>query len=186
LEALSGADTDVFSGADSIVARLDTLEKKIADESPLTVSRLPNAPSEAFNKKDQTGNQKDQTGTQKSITDNPAPERVSESSNLTAEGQSELEILIDTFPREKLLAAVKKQEASAMSKPGWLRRALSKHIKVRTDEAVDPYKTIDAAEAALGAGDITAALAYIQKLNPPVRTSIAEWTQAAKKIAAQQ
>ncbi|MCF6275750.1 MAG: hypothetical protein L3J05_08310, partial [Robiginitomaculum sp.] len=101
---------------------------------------------------------------------------------IKTEQQSALAVLIDTFPRAKMLAAVKAQETSKANKPGWLRRALSKHIKVRDGEAVDPYMEIAAAEAALKGGDIPAALAHIKKLNPPVRTSAAEWVQAAKKV----
>ncbi len=102
---------------------------------------------------------------------------------IKTEHQSALAVLIDTFPRAKMLAAVKAQETSKANKPGWLRRAMSKHIKVRDGEAVDPYTAIDAAESALKDGDIPAALAHIKKLNPPVRTSAAEWVQAAKKSA---
>jgi len=98
-------------------------------------------------------------------------------------GQAALDVLINTFPRAKMLAAVKAQEKTASKKAGWLKRALSKHIRVGNDNAPDPYDTINAAEAALRNGHVTAALEQIAHLNPPVRTSAAEWMQAAKKAA---
>jgi len=95
--------------------------------------------------------------------------------------QTPLNILIETFPREKLLVAVQAQGVLSQKKPGWLRRALRKHVKVRDEVTLDPYATIDAAEAALKQGRIQDALDNIAKLNPTVRTAAAEWVRAAKK-----
>ncbi len=95
--------------------------------------------------------------------------------------QTSLNILMDTFPREKMLAAVKAQEVLVQKKPGWLRRALRKHIKVRENVTPDPYIAIDAAETALKEGRVQAALDIIATLNPAVRASAADWVRAAKK-----
>lgn len=106
-----------------------------------------------------------------------------ESTAIEEQEQDPLEILIDTFPRAKMLAAVKVQEKLSSEKPGWLKRTLSKHIRVGNDDAPDPYAIIDAAQAALKSGHVSDAVNQISKLNPPVRTSAAEWVQAAKKAA---
>jgi len=92
-----------------------------------------------------------------------------------------LNILIDTFPREKMLAAVLAQEALAKKKPGWLRRTLRKHIKVREQDVSNPSLAITAAEKALNEGRIQDALDSIAKLNPTVRAAAANWVRAANK-----
>ncbi|MBL4853423.1 MAG: hypothetical protein JKY25_04205 [Robiginitomaculum sp.] len=92
-----------------------------------------------------------------------------------------LNILMDTFPREKMLAAVLAQEKLAGKKPGWLRRTLRKHIKVREDGGPDPHSAISAAETAVNEGRIQDALDIIARLNPTVRAAAAEWVRAANK-----
>lgn len=183
LEAMSGENADVFKGENSIASRLDGLEKNMEDVQRLSATDTPidtpnvdvpngasalSSPVEAV-----------EPTTKTSIDENKIPAIPP----VDTEEQSALAILIDTFPRDKMLAAVKAQETSSASKPGWLKRALSKHIKVSNEENIDPYATIDAAEAALKDANITSALEHIAKLNPPVRTSAAEWVQAAKKAA---
>lgn len=102
----------------------------------------------------------------------------------TAQDQKRaLQVLIDTFPRTKMLEAVKAQEVIASKKPSWLQRTLSRHVKVRDDDQIDPTALIDEAETALRQGEITQALEIIAKLNPPVRSIAADWTMAAKKAA---
>lgn len=94
-----------------------------------------------------------------------------------------LQALIDSFPRAKMLEAVHAQDVIAHKKPSWLQRTLSRHVKVRDDNAPTPLRTIDAAQSALANGDIHEAIAHIAKLNPPVRAIAAEWVSAAKKTA---
>jgi hypothetical protein len=159
LEALSGENVDVFSGAGSIAARLDaleerTLEQDIADETSVK------QPEEILDVK-----------------------RISVKPPVDPTRQASLDVLIDTFPRAKLLAAVKVQELAASKKTGWLKRALSKHVRVGNDNAPDPYDVIEAAETALQSGQVTDALKRLAQLNPPVRTSAAAWVEAAKKAA---
>lgn len=178
LEALSSEEADVFSGAGSIAARLKTLEDKIVDIQQLPPQDMPDTASELL-----PPGAAHMEPVEKVSATFEDENRIPATPLAVSEQQAAVNILIDTFPRQKLLAAVKAQETSAARKPGWLKRALSKHIKVNDDDPVDPYFVIDAAEAALKDGDITKALAQISKLNPPVRTSAAEWVQAAKKAA---
>lgn len=179
LEALSSEGEDIFTGANSIATRLDALEKSIAEVRLLPVVDTPGDAS-ALPSQDEVAETEVENPTDaKPISATPPADMQ----QADTEQQNALDILIDTFPRAKMLAAVKAQEASSTSKPGWLKRALSKHIKVSDDETVDPYAAIDAAEAALKGGNITSALEHIAKLNPPVRTSAAEWVQAALKAA---
>lgn len=174
LEALSNEDGDVFTGANSITARLEALEKTIAEAPQLPTPDTKDEASESEAVADPS-------------TEQPIPEvPLAEPVNADTQAQSALDILIDTFPREKMLAAVKAQEISSAKKPGWLKRTLSKHIRVRNDENIDPYATIDAAETALKNGDVKTALSHIAKLNPPVRSSAADWVQTAKKTQSQQ
>jgi len=170
LEALSGENTDVFVGAGSITARLDALEKSVMNTNNAQAQDIAGEvstklPEETFANEAMSVMQ---------ISAKPA-------ANPT--GQAALDVLINTFPRSKMLVAVKAQEKTASKKTGWLKRALSKHIRVGNDNAPDPYATINAAETALRNGHVTAALEQIAQLNPPVRTSAAEWVQAAKKVA---
>ncbi|PHR92969.1 MAG: hypothetical protein COA69_06530 [Robiginitomaculum sp.] len=92
-----------------------------------------------------------------------------------------LQVLIESFPRDKMLAAVRAQNAIAKKKPSWLQRTLSKHIKIRDKDLPAPLVTIDAAETALKNGLVHAALDEISKLNPPVRAAAADWIHVAKK-----
>ncbi len=171
LEALSGENADVFTGADSIVTRLNALEEstlaQVADEAlaKLTI----------------------ETDTEEITTKNVTDmSRISSKPPVGPEGdvqQTVLESLIDTFPRAKMLAAVKAQEQVASKKTGWLKRALSKHVRVGNDNAPDPYVIIDTAETALKNGQITASLEQLAQLNPPVRASASEWIRTAKKAA---
>ncbi len=165
LEALSSEGEDIFTGANSITARLNAIEENIAQVELLPKQEISN-------------------NTAMPLSTAPPAEMALPAETAppveTAQ-QTALDILIDTFPRAKMLAAARAQEASAGRKPGWIKRALSKHIKVRDTETVDPYAAINAAETALKDGDITSALKHIFTLNPPVRTSAAEWVQAAKK-----
>ena len=92
-----------------------------------------------------------------------------------------LKNLVETFPRAKMLGAVRVQEDLASKKPSWLQRTLSKHVKIRDEEMPAPLITVNAAEAALQKGQIKQALDEIAKLNPPVRAAAADWVNAAKK-----
>ena len=95
-----------------------------------------------------------------------------------------LQVLVDTFPRAKMLETVRAQEVLAAKKPSWLQRALSRHVKTHNDEnSTHPADTIDAAQAALKTGDINQSLILIATLNPPVRAVAAEWIDAANKAA---
>ena len=168
LEALSGEDTDVFTGANSITARLDALEESaLASASVAAV-----ADGASTNLLEET-----------IATDISDIKRISVQPQVNPTRQSSLDHLIDTFPRTKLIAAVKAQEKTAGKKAGWLKRALSKHIRVGNDNAPDPYVIIDTAEAALKNGQVSVALEQLAQLNPPVRTSAADWVEAAKKAA---
>lgn len=89
-----------------------------------------------------------------------------------------LAVLVDSFPRTEMLAAVSAQNKIASKKPSWLQRTLSRHVKVR-DDNTPALATINAAETALATGDIEEALAQIKKLNPPVRVIAKEWVIAA-------
>ena len=161
LEALSGDSPEVFSGASSIASRLNALEertliKDIADEASTKLQEEP------LNIK-----------------------RISVKPPVDPMRQASLDVLIDTFPRAKLLAAVKAQEKTASKKTSWLKRALSKHVRVGNDDAPDPYEVIEAVEAALKNGQVTDALEKLAQLNPPVRSSAAAWVEATKKAAPQ-
>jgi hypothetical protein len=170
LEALTGENADVFNGADSIASRLDALEKAaIATE----FGQDRNTPEETS-----AGLVKEEPSVQAEDV-----KRISAIPPIGQAQQSALSVLIDTFPRAKMLAVVKAQEQTANKKVGWLKRALSRHVRVGNDNAPDPYATIDAAESALKNGQITAAIELLAQLNPPVRTSAAEWIQAAQKAA---
>ncbi|PHR57174.1 MAG: hypothetical protein COA43_12355 [Robiginitomaculum sp.] len=92
-----------------------------------------------------------------------------------------LQVLIDSFPREKMFEAVHAQNKIASEKPSWLQRTLSKHIKVRDEDAPTPIATILHAEAAIKEGRIQDALDDIAKLNPPVRAIAHDWVASAKK-----
>jgi len=168
LEALSGENAGVFTGVNSIAARLDALEESaLASASMAAVAdgASTNLPEETI------------------ATDTSNIKRISVQPPVNPTRQSSLDHLIDTFPRAKLIAAVKAQEKTAGKKAGWLRRALSKHIRVGNDNAPDPYVIIDTAEAALKNGQISVVLEQLAQLNPPVRTSAADWVEAAKKAA---
>lgn len=182
LEALSSEDADVFNGVGSIAARLNALEDKIVDVKQLPAQDMQDAANGQSAEPELE--EPAETGTEISAGSSVDETRIPVTPPVNTEQQAALDILIKTFPRAKMLAAVKAQETSASSKSGWLKRALSKHVKVRNDDEIDPYATIDAAEAALMDGHITTALEHIAKLNPPVRTSAAEWVQAAKKSTA--
>jgi len=93
----------------------------------------------------------------------------------------QLQNLIDDFPRTALLAAIAAQEKRAAQEPGWLHKALSRYIKVRDDNFVDPVGAVNAAHQAAIDGDITGALELIAALNPPVRAQAEDWTRRAKK-----
>ncbi len=100
-----------------------------------------------------------------------------------------LSILIETFPRQKMLTALSAQEQQAQKKPSWLRRVLRKHIKVRredktgpqTDLQTDPRASIARAEQAVGEGRIQDALDIIENLNPTIRAAAAGWVRTARK-----
>jgi hypothetical protein len=94
-----------------------------------------------------------------------------------------LQVLIDSFPRTKMLEAVKAQEILATKKPSWLQRMLSRHVKVRDDDQSKPADVIDQAETALKGGKIAEAIRLINTLNPPVKAVAADWITAAKKTA---
>jgi len=159
LEALSGENTEVFSGADSITSRLEALEKHTLEQD-IANEVSTKLPEETLNVK-----------------------RISVKPPADPTRQAALDVLIDTFPRAKLLSAVKAQEQAASKKPGWLKRALSKHIRMGNDNAPDPYDVINAAEKALQSGQVTGAIEKLAQLNTPVRTSAAAWVEAAKKAA---
>ena len=165
LEALSGENADVFVGAGSIAARLDDLEEKLlaanlAQEQDAADAAQEKLPEDALDVK-----------------------RISVKPPIDITRQASLDVLINTFPRAKLLSAVKAQQQAASKKTGWLKRALSKHVRVGNDNAPDPYDIIEAAEAALLNGQITVALKRLEQLNPPVRSSAADWVEAARKAA---
>lgn len=159
LEALSGENAEIFNGANSIAARLDALEERTLKQDTADEAST-NLPEQTLGAK-----------------------RISVKPPVDQTLQASLDVLIDTFPRAKLLSAIKAQEQAASKKTGWLKRALSRHIRVGNDNAPDPYDIIEAAEAALQNGQVTGALEQLAQLNPPVRTSAAEWVEAAKKAA---
>lgn len=101
--------------------------------------------------------------------------------NTAQERADTLHILINTFPRSVMLAAVAKQESLEAKRQNWLKRTLSKHIKVRDEAGPSPRVIIDTAEIMLKAGKINEAIQKISKLNPPVRAVAAEWVKAAQK-----
>lgn len=172
LEALKGAPGDENAGAQALNARLAAMEKrvegfsKIEDkiqtlESDLSKLETQAPPKASF------------------PTPDTKPIKLPEISDEKARS-SALEILIDTFPREKMLEAVKAQEVLAQNKPGLLRRMLDKHIKTKKSERPDPRFTIDKAYRLTKNGEIKEAIATIQILNPPVRSIAANWVKSAK------
>ena len=175
LEALSGENADMFTGANSIAARLDALEERALEENAASMSAIAEKASAEL--------PEETVSEETAVEENSDITRISAKPPTNEAQQTALEILIDTFPREKMLAAVKAQEQAASKKTGWLKRALSKHIRVGNDNAPDPYVIIDTAEAAVKNGQVTTALEQLAQLNPPVRASAAEWVKAAKKAA---
>lgn len=153
-----------------LVERLDTLE---AGGSPEIAARL-----------DTLETQIKEAGTQAIAFPKPDPTPIELPPAETAQSAEEtLQVLINTFPRAKMLETVKAQEALAAKKPSWLQRALSRHVKTHDDDKINPIETIDAAEAALKLGEVNQSLRYISTLNPPVRAVAAEWIDAAKKAS---
>lgn len=155
LDLIERLDTLEASSSADINARLDALEAQIkeANANPATFPKPDSTPIEL-----------------------PAAE--------TAQSAAEtLQVLIDTFPRSKMLETVKAQEALAAKKPSWLQRTLSRHVKTHDEEKINPVDTIASAEAALKLGEVDQALKLIATLNPPVRAVAAEWIDAAKKAS---
>lgn len=106
------------------------------------------------------------------------PEQTNEES---IDREAILQVLIESFPREKMFEAVHAQNTIASKKPSWLQRTLSKHVKVKDDNAPAPIATILNAERAIKEERIQDALDEIAKLNPPVRSIAADWVSSAKK-----
>ncbi len=148
-------------------ARLDTPENKDVEKNGVDNQQITN-----------TGIDREVTLDTGAIANLPQKTSNPDGDNLA---QKSLVILKETFPRQKLLAAAQAQEVLAQKKPGWLRRILRKHIKVREQTVLDPYSLIDTAEAALREGRVQDAIDAIAKLNPAVGSSAADWVQAAKK-----
>ena len=181
LEALAGENTDLVSGANSIETRLKALEEAPAPTLDAEILGGLSTEIEALKTQVETM----QTSTSKMPMALAKPEKQNIPITLPKDdsansAQKALRILIDTYPRKKMLAAVRTQERLARKKPGWLERVLRKHIQLRKEEQADPYILINSAENKLKDGDITGALDRISKLNPPVRTVASEWIQAAK------
>ena len=117
---------------------------------------------------------------------------VATKSNLNIAPAS-LNILIETFPRQKMLAALLAQEQQTQKNPGWLRRVLRKHVKVRREDTTssqtqtqtNPRAFIANAEQAVGEGRIQDALDIIANLNPTIRAAAAGWVRAARKTLQQ-
>jgi hypothetical protein len=169
LSAFSGDEGEEGENILALVERLETLEigsEAVADlQDRLTMMELngvKSAPVATFPE--------------------PDPEPINLPPVETVQDQqTALQVLIDSFPKENMLAAVKAQEALATRKPSWLQRLLSKHVKVRDTDKIAPSATIDRAETALKNGQISDAIKLINTLNPPVRSVAADWITAAKK-----
>ncbi len=189
LEGLAGQKSGLVSGAKSIETRLKALEEQAATPAQPSVK-----PEDLAGLKDEVEALKTQMDNLKAaaLKTVPSPQKNQrETINLPkqADGASReetLRILMDTFPRAKMLAAVRAQEHLAAQKPSWLQRALRKHIRIRKEKPVDPYVLINSAQNKLKDGDISAALKRISELNPPVRAAASEWVSAAKTALKQQ
>ena len=187
LEVLAAGDTDFITGENSLVARVQTLENRALD------ANQPNQPNqtELLEKIAAMSHRLDILDANSTNIKPPAapiefPTPSTDTIDLPKAGdehaqQKALDILIETFPRAKMLEVVRAQHALAQEKPGWIKRTLSKHIKVRNDDLPDPFILIDKAQDALNNGDVDLCLQSLKKLTPSVQTAAAEWMQAAKK-----
>jgi len=155
LALVERVDTIETGGSEEIATRLAELETRIED-----ISTRPSA----FPKPDPTP------------AELPTVETVQSA-------EEALNILIDTFPRAKMLEAIDAQKVRAAEKPSWIQRALSRHVKTHDEGKADPIEIVDAAEAALKQGQVSNALKLMGDLNPPVRVIAADWMGAAKKAA---
>ncbi|MBL4870475.1 MAG: hypothetical protein JKX72_05935 [Robiginitomaculum sp.] len=161
--ALNMKDGATGAGANTLLTRLSALESQITElqKSQIeTVSSVgfPSASAEPIDLPD--------THASKTLSENDRTEI--------------LRVLVESFPRKEMLAAVEAQQKIALKKPSWLQKTLSKHIKVR-DDNTPPLTIINSVEAAIKAGRIEDALAGIKKLNPPVRAMTIDWVIAAKQ-----
>ncbi|HHI88771.1 MAG TPA: hypothetical protein ENK01_02355 [Hellea balneolensis] len=188
LESLAGEKSDLVKGANSIEMRLKALEERADAPQPpsITPEQMDGLRAEIEALKTQIDEIKSKSAL------------VAESQRQTRQNislpkdsgvdsrEKTLRILRETFPRAKMLAAVRAQEHLAAQKPSWLERALRKHIRIRKEKPPDPYVLINSAQNKLKDGDIEAALERIAKLNPPVRAAAAEWVSAAKTALKEQ
>ena len=175
LEGLSAKDGDLSQGAGAMLERFEALEteQKSTAETLAGYEDL-RAQIDRINEQDA-----DKPGfPEPSTVPINIPAVVAPKDRLDA-----LLALVDTFPRGKMLEAVTAQEAIAAEKPSWLQRTLSKHVKVRDNDALDPRTIIAQAETALEGGHVTETLTLIAQLNPPVRAVASDWVAAAKKSA---
>ena len=161
-EALGGQgaeEGEVSAGAQDLLERITAMEAQIIDLQAETETITPEFPVPSAE---------------------PIKLPVTQSQGkLSAQERADmLSVLVDTFPRSEMLAAVSAQNKIASKKPSWLQRTLSRHVKVR-DDNTPALATINLAQTALENGDIAESLAQIKKLNPPVRVTAKEWVVAA-------
>ena len=161
--ALNMKDGEMEAGANVLLTRLATLETQIAELQETQVETVPpqGFPSASAEPID--------------LPDTPASKTLSENDRAEI-----LQVLMESFPRQEMLAAVEAQQEIASKKPSWLQKTLSRHIKVR-DDNTPPLTIINGVEAAIKAGRIEDALEGIKKLNPPVRAMAIDWVIAAKQ-----
>ncbi len=177
LEAISGDSDEVFNGSGSITARLDTIEKQLQAAKLAQIQKT--HPQQEQGVTDATPTTLQKTNFEKTT----KSKRISAIPPLDENKQISLDALIDTFPRDALLLGIKAQEDSANKKTSWLKKMLSKHVRVGNDNAPDPYDVVDAAQAALQNGEISKAVNKLNTLNPPVRIKASEWIKNANKFA---
>ena len=161
--ALNIQEGEVGAGANAVLTRLAALETQIAE---LQDSQIENAPPQGF---------PSASAEPIDLPDTPASKTLSENDRAEI-----LQVLMESFPRQEMLAAVGAQQEIASKKPSWLQKTLSKHIKVR-DDNTPPLTIINGVEAAVKTGRIEDALEGIKKLNPPVRAMAIDWVVAAKQ-----
>ncbi len=200
IEAMADGQSDLVSGANSISARLQALEDKSTGTNGTNDTN--DTKGDGTETEIQTEDHQqlaalaleiealktrmEAVDKAQAAPSSPAVEPVRPTIELPKPEQANaaddaLNILQSTFPKDAMLAAVRAQERLAKKKPGWLERALAKHIRVRDNDQPDPYLVIASAEKAIMAGEIQTSLSEIEKLNPPVRNAASEWVSAAKK-----
>lgn len=175
--------------------RVDALEAAPLPEfpeiDPEIMTALQSAQADGFNWPDMTGVETKLEGLEKDYTDiaeqlRSVSERVEDLNDkalmVKPMGSSDL-LLSKTLPTSSLEfpeTALRDAAEQMVSKQGFFKRTMSKHIDVR--DPSDPIVLIEKVKAALQAGDIDLAIKTFDTLPESIKEAGQEWRAAASKL----